>query len=94
MHAPGKYAAAARTRNTQIILHHPTGAADLVTDQRPELDRQHGMHRVLNAISLRLVARRDVRAERPQRHKIAAGGRDGLGGFEGFVHAGRPFRAW
>ena len=37
MHALGKHAAAAWMRNAEIVLHHRTGAADLVADQRPDL---------------------------------------------------------
>jgi hypothetical protein len=49
------------------------------------------MHRLLDAVPLRLIAWRDLRAKRTQRHKIAAGGCDGFGGFEDFVHGERYF---
>ncbi len=77
-------------RDAEIALHHRAGAADLVADQRPDLCRQHGMHRILDAIAVGLIARRDLRGKRLQRRKIAAGGSDGLGGFEDFVHGQLP----
>src|SRR4029077_9008193 len=73
-----KYAAAARVRNAEILLHHRAGAADLVSDQRAVVGRQQLMQRFLNAVSGGLVLRRDIGAEWLQRHKAAAGGSNGF----------------
>ncbi|MEA2837891.1 MAG: hypothetical protein QOD89_2441 [Bradyrhizobium sp.] len=49
------------------------------------------MNCLLNAVTLHLIARRNFRGKRAQRRKLAAGGRHGFGGFEGFVHGTRYF---
>jgi hypothetical protein len=86
MNASCKYAAAARVRNSEIVLHHRAGAADLVTDQRAEIGRQQLMQPILNAVSAGLVLRRDIDGERLQRRAVAAGRGDGFCGRENLVH--------
>jgi hypothetical protein len=49
------------------------------------------MNRILNTVSIGFIAWRDLRGQRAQWHKIAAGRRDGLGGFEGLIHGERYF---
>ena len=71
-----KYAAAARVRNAEVMLHHRAGAADLVTDQRAEIGRQQLVKRILNAVSAGLVLRRDIGPERLQRRAVTARGSD------------------
>src|SRR5665213_625690 len=86
MNAACKYAAAARMRNAEIVLHHRTGAADLVTHQRAEIGRQQFMKRILDAVSLDFVLWCDVVGERSQRRAVAAGRGDGVRGREDLVH--------
>jgi hypothetical protein len=76
--------------NAEIVLHHRAGAADLVTDQRPEIGRQQRMKRILNAVSAGFVLRRDIGGERPQKRAIAAVGGNGFCSREDIGHEGLP----
>ena len=85
-----KYAATAGVRNSEILLHHRAGAADLVTDQRAEIGGQQIMKRILNAVSVGLVLRRGVCGERLQRPAVAAGSSNDSCSREDPVHRRQP----
>ena len=86
MNALREHPAAAGMRDADILLHHRTGAADLVAGRRPYIRRQQIVNRILNAVALGFILRGDIRGQRLQRPAVAAGGSDGLCGFERFVH--------
>ena len=70
----------------RYLLHHSTGAADLVADHVAEIDRQQAVDRVRNPVPFGFGLRRGVAGKRMQRRAVTAGGGDDFGRRESVVH--------
>ena len=90
MNAVGKHAAAAGMRDVEILLHHRTGAADLVADHLAEIARQQAVDGVRDPVAFGFGLRRGVAGKRMQRRAIAPAGGDGFGRRESVVHRRQP----
>src|SRR4029079_12524625 len=78
-------------RDGEILLHHLTGAADLVSDLGAELGRQQVVQHLLNTIAFSFGCRREFPGKRLERNAVPTGRSDGFGSRARRGHLSRAF---